>query len=117
MMKRLILLTFTTSILTVFLTACGEADMEGIILDIDEERITLAQNLTPKEYEEIKDKSGKTLQNEDVAGERDRLNLLILTYDDVDKLQIGDEVNAWIDGEIMLSYPGQANAKKIKVKK
>lgn len=115
-MKRICLTLFIVLLISISLIGCGQADMEGIALDVHENGITLATDLTLVEYEEIKNKSATKIQNEDVAGERASLGLVDLTYKKTDKLSKGDEVKVWIDGDIMSSYPGQADARKIKIK-
>lgn len=114
-MMRIIYLLFILGIVNILLAGCGKADMEGIVLDINEHEIKLAKNLTPEEYDEIKDMSVTILHNEDVAGDRD-LGLIDLTYEHHDELNKGDEVEVWIDGDMMDSYPPQAAAKKVQRK-
>lgn len=110
--KLLIFLLFS-----MLLAGCGKADMVGIILEVRENEVLLSRNLTSDEYKEIENESATTLQNEDVKGERASLELFDLTYDNTNELSKGDEVEVWIDGDIMTSYPGQADAKKIAKKK
>src|SRR5699024_3147901 len=98
------------------LVGCGNADMEGIVLEVNENGIKLATEMSPDEYEEIKNKSVSNIQNEDVNGDTYR-GLIDLNYDHTDKLSKGDEVEIWIDGDIRESYPLGATAKKISVKK
>lgn len=90
-MKRAVFMTILI-IISASLTGCGEADMEGIVLDVTENKLLLSENLTPKEYEGIKDESVIKIQNEDVEGERESLHLIELTYDQADKFSKGDEV-------------------------
>lgn len=114
-MKKVI---FTLIILCgVVLAGCGDADMQGIVLDVSEKEIKLAEDLPLKEYEKIKNESVKKLQKEDVEGTRESLHLIDITYDHANDFSKGDEVEVWIDGDIMTSYPGQANAKKVSIKK
>lgn len=108
---------FIVLLLSVSLAGCGDADMEGIVLEVNENEIKLAENLSPNKYEEIKNESVKNLQNEDVEGKRESLALMDITYDNADEFSKGDEVEVWIDGDIMSSYPGKADAKKISKKK
>lgn len=98
------------------LIACGSPHIEGIVLEVSDGTILLSQNLTSEKYEEIKDESIKLLQKEDVFGERDSLHLIELTFDDANSFNPGDEVNAWITGDVLESYPEQAKAKKITMK-
>src|SRR5690625_6268803 len=58
----------------------GKAEMEGIVLDIGERVIKLARNLSPNEYEEIKNESVTKLHNGDVEGESGR-GLIELIYE------------------------------------
>lgn len=111
-MKRLFFIYLIILIVSGLLTACNNPHMEGIVLEVSDDTILLSQNLTANEYEEIKDESVKTLQKEDVFGERDSLNLIELTYDEASSFNPGDEVKVWITGDILESYPGQATAKK-----
>lgn len=101
---------------SVSLAGCGDADMEGIVLKTTENYIQVATELSPDEYEEIKDKSASQIQDEDVLGDTYR-GLIDLTYDSPEKFSKGDEVEIWIDGDIRESYPLGATAKKISVKK
>lgn len=117
-MKRIIFLMVMLGFIAVSLLGCGDddADMDGIVLETTKNGITLAREMSPDEYENIKHESVTDLQNEDVEGEQD-LGLIDLFYDDKDELNKGDEVNVWIDGDIMDSYPPQADVKKITIKK
>lgn len=116
-MKRIFLTVFTVILMSILIVGCGKANMEGIILEVTENVILLSENISPEEYEEVKNESVSKLQNEDVQGERARLGLIELTYDNTDKFSKGDEVEVWIDGDILESYPSQAKAKKISLKK
>lgn len=117
-MRQISSVLFIIVFLNILLVGCfyGEADIEGIVLDINEHEIKLAKNISPDEYEEVKNISVTKLHNEDVAGKRD-LGLINLIYEKNDILNKGDEVEVWIDGDIMTSYPPQADAKKISLKK
>lgn len=115
-MKQTILSLTLIILFTVVFTGCGNADMKGIVLDTRENELTLARELTSDEYEKIKDISPTKLHNEVVEGKRD-LELMILSYEDTDEINKGAEVDVWISGDIMESYPPQANAKKISKKK
>lgn len=115
-MKKLVSVLTITILFSILLVACGEADMQGIVLDTSKGGLTLARELTPDEYEEIKNISPTKLHNEDVEGKRD-LGLIILSYEDMGEINKGDEVDVWIGGDIMESYPPQADAKKVSKKK
>ena len=106
---------FIVLLISFSLAGCGKPSMEGIILEINEHGIKLATELSLAEYEEIKNKSVSDIQNEDIHGDTYR-GLMDLTYDNTDKFNKGDEVEVWIDGDIMGSYPSKAKARKISVK-
>lgn len=111
-----ILLVLLILLFSIRLTSCIKPDIEGLVLEADGNKIKLAENVTLTEYEKIKERSVRKLQNEHVAGERESLGLVDLTYDDADRFTKGDEVRVWIDGDIMTSYPGKTSAKKIQSK-
>jgi len=115
-MKKTFLSLIIIILISVSLVGCGKADMQGIVLDTRENGLTLARELTPGEYEKIKDISPTKLHNEDVEGKRD-LGLISLSYEDMDEINKGDEVDVWIAGDIMESYPPQADAKKVTKKR
>lgn len=115
-MKKELLAWIIISVFSVLLVSCGHADMEGIVLEINENAMQVATELSPDEYERIKDKSAEQIQNEDVDGDTYR-GLINLTYAHTEKFSKGDEVKIWIDGDIRESYPLGATAKKITVKK
>jgi len=51
-----------------------------------------------------------------VKGKKE-LGLITLRYEDMDKINKGDEVDVWIGGDIRESYPPRADAKKVPKKK
>lgn len=112
-MKRYPIILFML-LISISLVGCGKADLSGIILDVSDNTILLATDLSQEEYEEIKDIPARTLQKEDLHGERDSLGLIDIIYEKELDLQIGEQVDVWITGDILNSYPGQAKAKKIK---
>lgn len=114
-MKRT-LTVFISIIISLSLIGCSKPDRDGIVLEVTENQILLAEELSPEEYEKIKDKPASEIQNEDVLGDA-YYGLIYLTYDNAEKFSKGDEVEVWIDGDIMESYPAQAEAKKIEHKK
>lgn len=113
--ERLFVTAFTIILISLLPAGCGKPGMEGIILEVNEHGIKLATELSPDEYEEIKNESVSNIQNEDVHGDTYR-GLIDLTYDHTDEFSKGDEVEVWIDGDIMASYPHKAKAEKISVK-
>jgi hypothetical protein len=116
-MKKIFSRTMMILFISFVLTGCGDADMQGMILEIRENGVLFSENLSPEEYESIKNKPVSELQNEDVHGERESLSLVELTYDQTDELSEGDQVEVWIHGDILMSYPSQAKAEKISIKK
>jgi hypothetical protein len=82
--------------------------IEGYILEVEENRILVAEDVTAKEYEAIKDKSISDLNEEEIS---------LIYFSDVDKdnLQVGNKVEVWFDGNMSTTYPGQAGAIKIEV--
>lgn len=114
-MKRLFSTAFTIILISLSLAGCSKPSMEGIILEVNEHGVKLATELSLEEYEDIKHESVSNIQNEDVHGDTYR-GLIDLTYKDTGGLSKGDEVEVWIDGGIMESYPLQAKARKISVK-
>lgn len=99
-------------LITIKLVGCSSSSMEGIILEVTENEIMFSENLSNAKYEKIKDKSFSEII-EDEQG----IPLIFLTYEKADEFTEGDEVEVWIDGPILESYPAQAKAKKIVLKK
>lgn len=115
-MKKSFLTPFIVILISIILlVGCSEADMEGIVLEVNEYGIKLATELSPDEYEEIKNEPVSNIQNEDVNGDTYR-GLIDLNYDHTCELSKGDAVAVWIDGDIMEIYPLRATAKKISKK-
>lgn len=102
---------------TFLLSSCGDPHASGIILESSDEQLLLAQNMTPKDYNEVKNELVTDLRNKDVNDESPSLGLMEITYKRAHIFTKGEEVNVWIKGDIMSSYPAQAEAKKIKLKK
>ncbi|MEN1970554.1 DUF3221 domain-containing protein [Lentibacillus sp. N15] len=114
-MKRIFFHIFAVILISFSLAGCGTPNMEGIILEVNKRGIKLATELSPEEYEEMKNESVSKIQNEDIYGDTYR-GLIDLTYDNTDGFRKGDEVEVWIDGDIMESYPSKAKAKKVSLK-
>lgn len=102
---------------TVLLSSCGEPHTSGIILESTDQQLLLAQNMTLKDYDEIKNELVVDLRNKDVNDDSPSLGLMEITYKRAHNFTKGEEVNVWIKGDVMMSYPSQAEAKKIKLKK
>lgn len=114
-MKRLFSTAFTIILISLSLAGCSKPSVEGIILEVNEHGVKLATELSLEEYENIKNESVSKIQNEDVHGDTS-LGLIDLAFKDTEGFGKGDEVEVWIDGDIMASYPAKAKAKKISVK-
>ncbi|UOQ83551.1 DUF3221 domain-containing protein [Gracilibacillus salinarum] len=110
-MKRKLITAFTVILFSISIAGCGNADMEGIILEVTENEIVLSKNLSLDKYEEIQDKSISEIQEEEKG-----ISLIFLTYDHAEEWSKGDEVKVWIDGDVLASYPEQAKAKKVQSK-
>lgn len=110
------LIVFVVILANLSLTGCSNADFDGIIIKVSENKILLATEISSEEYEEIKELPASQIQNADVLGDA-YYGLIELTYDDAESLTPGDQVEVWIDGEVMESYPLQAKTKKISLKK
>lgn len=82
---------------------------EGYIIEIEENRVLVAEDITSDKYEAIKDKSISELNEEGIS-------LIYFSNDDISNLRVGNKVEIWFDGNVATSYPGQAGAIKIEVK-
>jgi len=111
-MNRLVMGLFL--MLAIVLVSCGEADLEGIVIESTDQSLLIAQDLTVEEYENMSHKSPTDIQNDDVSGEGPHLGLMKISYDQAQDFAKGDVVKIWLTGDIMESYPSQAEAKKIK---
>lgn len=106
------LIIFVVILVNLSLTSCRNADLNGIIIKTAENQILLATELSSEEYEEIKELPASQIQNADVLSDA-YYGLINLTYQNTEKFTPGDYVEVWIDGDVLESYPLQANAKKI----
>lgn len=109
-------------LISVSLVGCGEPDMEGIILEINEKTVLVAENLSLDRYDEIRDEPSSTSKiisgvEEEVRNTGGDISLIDLNYDNADEFEVGNEVIIWIDGGLNESFPAQAKAKKISLKK
>lgn len=109
------LIIFVVVLANLSFAGCNRADYEGIIIKVTENEILLATELSIDEYEKIKNLPAAKIQNADVLGDA-YYGLIYLVYQDTKKFAPGDQVKAWIDGEILESYPLIADAKKISLK-
>ncbi|MED4531364.1 DUF3221 domain-containing protein [Metabacillus fastidiosus] len=104
--------SITIMILIVLIIAgCGEGkrETEGYILKVEEERILFAENISFKEYTEMKDLSVDELTSLEPVP-----NLIYLSYNKTGDFKKGDKVSVTILGNELTSLPGQAKASKIK---
>jgi len=104
-----------TFMLVLILSGCGEHHIEGIVIDVQDTYLLVAQDITTDQYDEIRHKSPTDIQNDDVAGVGPHLGLIVITYDQTTNFAAGDYVRLWLKGDIMESYPSQATAKKVKL--
>jgi uncharacterized protein YcfL len=95
-------------ILSFALVGCSGIQTEGYVLEVEENRILVAEKITEEEYESIKDKSISEIDEE-------RISLIYFSYDDKEKINVGDKVEVWFDGNMATSYPAQAGATKIEI--
>jgi uncharacterized protein YcfL len=95
-------------ILSFALVGCSGIQTEGYVLEVEENRILVAEKITEEEYESIKDKSISEI-------DEDRISLIYFSYDDKEKINVGDKVEVWFDGNMATSYPAQAGATKIEI--
>src|SRR5690625_4498013 len=111
-MKRGLVIAVTLIVISISLAGGGKASMEGIILEVAESEIVLSENLSCDKYGEFKNKSSTGIQEEEKS-----IPLSYLAYDNIEEWSKGDEVKVWIDGDVLASYPEQAKAKKIQLKR
>lgn len=83
-----------------------EVKTEGYIIEVGENRILVAEDMSSDEYEAIKDTSISDLYEKG-------LSLIYFSNDDISNLRVGNKVEIWFDGTVAESYPAQARATKI----
>ncbi len=113
-MKRSPVVVTTLLFLSILLFGCGSntnsrADITGYVLQAEDGRVLVAENVSLEEFEDIKDQSIS-----DLDGQND-VELVYISYDHTGIFEKGDEIEAWVDG-IDESYPAQAAGVKISVK-
>lgn len=84
---------------------------KGYILEVKENRVLVAEDITEEEYETIIDKSKSITELDE-----ERISLIYFSYVDTGHLHVGDKVEIWFDGNMETSYPAQAEAIKTEVK-
>ncbi|MEQ6390272.1 DUF3221 domain-containing protein [Bacillaceae bacterium S4-13-58] len=112
MEQKIIFYTFLTLFLFILVISIvnTKPDIQGYIMEVQGNRILLAEGIPFKKYEEIK---GKTV--EDIDKNEENISLIYLIYSGKQKLEKGDNIKVWTKGGIDQSYPAQGYAKKIKV--
>lgn len=90
------------------IVSCSSPHMTGVVIEVSEEKLYVAEQMTKAEYEEIKGKTVNELVSSGIG-----IRLIALTYEDTDEFVAGDVVHIWLDGDIMEFYPAEAKAKKI----
>lgn len=121
-MKKILFTFISFTLVNALLAGCGDADIEGVIIKGNENTVLVAENLTPNRYEEIKgDLSSNAdmfeAMKQEVRDTGGDISLIDFTYDDANEFEVGDHVNVWLKGGINESFPAQAKARKISVKK
>lgn len=105
--------TLSLLLFGIFIVGCSmgqsKPHIEGYILEVEENELLLAKNISSADYEEIKD----TPINELHKG---NLNLIYISYEDEIAFNKGNEIDIWLDRDIEASYPEKAKAKKIELK-
>lgn len=97
--------------LLLVLVGCNAGEtIDGYILEVDEDRLMVAEGMTEKEYSEIKDLSHEERMEMEPAP-----SLIVIAYEEADDFQAGDYVKIKLEGDIAASYPGQGKAKKIRL--
>ncbi|MED4454861.1 DUF3221 domain-containing protein [Metabacillus fastidiosus] len=109
-MKKFKIITFMILIFLI-IAGCGEeeTETEGYILKVEEERVLLAENISFKEYTEMKDLSVDELTSLEPVP-----NLIYLSYNKTGDFKKGDKVSVTILGNELTSLPAHAKASKIK---
>ena len=96
--------------LLVIIIGCQSgAKVEGYVLIVEADAILLAEDATVEDYE-----AWKELTHNELIELNPSPSLLKITYEDAQDLNEGDYVTVELVGDIAASYPGQAEAKKVK---
>ena len=89
-----------------------QVEMRGFLLEVEVNRVLLAQDIDLDKYEELKDMDISEIM--DLEGGP---TLMYLNYENTEKLKVGDQVEARVSEGVSMSLPGQVNAHEIKVVK
>jgi hypothetical protein len=101
-------------IFTLVIAGCSENDqielqaeprIEGYILEAEAHKVLVAEHISLKKYEEIKNTPTDELKLE--------IRLIYISYDGDKAFEKGDVVDIWLEGDIATSNPAQAKAKKL----
>ncbi|GAA0339074.1 hypothetical protein GCM10008967_31690 [Bacillus carboniphilus] len=85
--------------------------LKGYILEVNQGRLLIAEDITKEEFDKIRDMTIKEIQ--DI--EEKMIMLTYVSFTNVETFNVGDFVKVTVDGGINHSYPGQAGAKKIEI--
>lgn len=85
--------------------------LKGYILEVNQGRLLIAEDITKEVFDKIRDLSIKEIQEI----EEKMIMLIYVSYTNVETFNVGDFVKVTVDGGINHSYPGQAGAKKIEI--
>lgn len=100
-------------IFSLFIGGCsilqGEPDIEGYVIEVYENELLVVRNVSFEEFEAIQEIPSEDIHNYN-------LSLIYIKYEDAKDFESGNEIDIWLDGGILLSYPEQAIAKKIESK-
>src|SRR5690625_7968543 len=114
-MKRSPVVVTTLLFLSILLFGCGSntnsrADITGYVLQAEDGRVLVAENVSLEEFDDIKDQSIS-----DLDGQND-VELVYISYDHTGIFEKGDVIEAWVDG-LVECYSTQADGVLISVNK
>jgi len=118
-MRRLTLIVIALLLVGILLVGCNSAGgkelsiEEGFVLDIGDDVILIAKDISAEEFIEIDDKFVSGDPALDFDGP-DEVALVYIINENIDGIKKGDKVKAWVDG-VGDSYPQLAKAEKISV--
>src|SRR5699024_7035963 len=113
-MKRSPVVVTTLLFLSILLFGCGSntisrADITGYVLQAEDGRVLVADNVSLEEYKDIKDQSISDMNSQN------DVELVYISYDHTGILEKGDQIEARVDA-IDKSNPAQAAGVKNSVK-
>jgi len=114
-LSKFIKVSLILMLMGIFLGGCSteqykpnNSDTEGYILEVEGNRVLLAEHISSEKYNEIKDIPVNDLKQ--------KQSLIYITYEDANDFQKGNEIEVWLEGEVATTNPGQAKAEIIKLK-